>query len=142
MSKAQLLSFETERARMREVAAARKKAMEDVSAEDILALSVKRELKSAEVEGVGKVYFYEPMTVAERDAYHKHIRADGDGVRITMEAMVDGMMARLRNKNGKLLFEAHHRARVLSMPAETLLALWHALGSERAEPSIEAAEKK
>lgn len=141
MSQAQLLTFHAERAAARERAEAKRKAMEDVSAEDILSLGLKRTLVSAAIEGVGRVYYYDPPSVAEGDAYHKHIRIDGEGtMRISLEGMVDGILARLKNKDGKPLFEQSQKPKLMQMSNEVIASIWTALKAEIA--TQEAAEKK
>ena len=92
----------------------------NATAEDFL--SIKRELKSAEVKGFGLVYYYDPPSVAERDAYEKHLRLTTDGrtssVSISMEGIVDGIIARLKTADSRQLFFLHHRTRLMEMPAE------------------------
>lgn len=143
MSTAQLLAFDLERARAREIAEAKRKAKQDVSAEDILSLALKRELTSAEVDGVGKIYFYMPQSVAERSAYLKHVSIDpvNSVVRISVEGVVDAIIARVRNKDGKPLFDQAQRPRIMAMSSEVLGAIWNALGDERVL-SEEQAKKK
>lgn len=120
----------------------------NATAEDFL--SIKRELKSAEVKGFGLVYYYDPPSVAERDAYEKHLRLTTDGrtsaVSISMEGIVDGIIARLKTADSRPLFFLHHRARLMEMPAEILMAIWEAIGGPDIRSSgrelQDAAEKK
>ena len=120
----------------------------DLSAESILG-SFRRELKFADIEGLGRdgrsgrVWYYHPQSVAEKDAYHKHIRYSEEGVKISMGAMIDGIIARVRNDKGAPMFTAQHREKLLQMDASLLQRIWNALGAEVAEPlSVADAEKK
>jgi hypothetical protein len=121
-----------------------KPAPGEVSAEQIL--SFRRELKPFDVPGLGRVHAYEPVNVAERDAYHKHLRFDGNGLTTSMGGIVDGIIARVRDKAGRLLFKEGDRARLLELPAETALAIWNTLGGDSAdqlsEDMVGVAEKK
>lgn len=114
----------------------------DATLDNIL-YQFQRELKSAEVEDIGRLYFYEPQSVAERDAYQKHMRYDDKGVSISMLGIVDGIIARVRNKDGRPLFSTGERDRLLNLPAERVMAIWHGIGGSSASPAdIETAEKK
>lgn len=118
--------------------------MADATAEDLLG-GFKREKKSAEVEGVGTIYFYEPPSVAERDAYYKHLRFDDGSVSISLEGIVDGIIARVKDVNSRPLFKQIHRARLMDMPEDRLMAIWRAIGGDKMKPAgelAEAAEKK
>ena len=118
--------------------------MSDATAEDLLG-SFKRERKSAEVDGVGTVYYYDPPSVGERDAYYRHLRFEDGGVSISLEGIVDGIIARLKNAESKPLFKQIHRARIMDMPEERLLAIWRAIGGDNMRSAgelAEAAEKK
>lgn len=144
MSNVQALNFKQELVQAEAIAAQKKLALREISADDIL--TFRRELKAVAVDGLGTVHVYEPVSVAERDAYHKHMRFDGHGVTISMGGIVDGIIARLRDKSGRKLFVEGNRQRLLDMPAETLLAIWHAIGGDSAKPlsdsMVDAAEKK
>lgn len=122
-----------------------KPAPTDVSAADILG-SIRRELKAVDVDGLGRVYVYEPVSVAEREAYQKHMRYDEHGLSAPMGGIVDGIIARVRDKAGRKLFVEGNRQRLLDMSADTLLAIWHAIGGDSAKPlsseMVDAAEKK
>lgn len=143
MTVAQLANFNRELAQAEKIAEQRKKALEDVSAEDILSFSLKRELRAVEVEGVGRVYVYEPQSVAEKNAYQKHVKYDGEFAKISLDGMVDGIIARVRNSDGKPLFEQSQRAKLFEMSAEVLATIWNALGAETVtELTSDAAAKK
>jgi hypothetical protein len=119
--------------------------MADATAEQLLS-GFKREKKSAEVDGVGTVYFYDPPSVAERDAYYRHLRFEDGGVSITLEGIVDGIIARVKDANSRPLFKQIHRARILEeMSEERLMSIWRAIGGDKMRPAgdlSEAAEKK
>lgn len=117
-------------------------ANEDATAEGILSLT--RTLKSADVEGVGTVYYYDPVSLAERAASQKHIRTDGESITIGLEGVVDGLMARLKDKDGKPMFFAQHRRRLMESPADRLQAIWNAIGGTgtgKLSEAVEDAEK-
>lgn len=124
----------------------RKKAEYDAQRKDATAqaiLSFRRELKSAEVEDVGTVYFYDPPSVAEREAYHKHMRMDESGLSISLIGMVDGVIARVKTANGAPMFSHSDRERLLEIPARTLMSIWHAIGGDRGKSlTVEEAAKK
>lgn len=145
MSNVQALNFKQQLAEAQAVAEQKKLALRDLSAADIL--SFRRELKAVSVDGLGTFYVYEPISVAERDAFQKHTRLDPITrlLHSTMRGIVDGIIARARNKNGVLLFSEVDQARLLEMPAERLLDIWNAIGGASAELSeamVDAAEKK
>src|SRR5690349_21734825 len=102
----------------------------DVSAADILKL--RRELVPVDVPSVGRIYVYEPVSVAERDAYQKHMRFDGNGLTVSMGGIVDGIIARVRDKAGRLLFKESDRQSLLDGSAETAMAIWGAIGADAA----------
>lgn len=113
----------------------------DATADAIL--NFRRELKSAEVEGIGTIYYMDPPSVAEREAYQKHMRFDDGGFSVSMLGMVDGVIARVRTAGGRPLFNQADRPRLLDMPAGILISMWHAIGGDNAQSlSVEAAEKK
>jgi len=105
--------------------------MADATAEDVLK-AWKREKKSAEIEGVGTIYFYDPPTVAEAQAYFQHIRIDEHGRSMSMDGMVEGVMARVKGADSRPMFRQIHRARLMDLPTEKLLEIWHAIGGEAA----------
>ena len=119
--------------------------MADATAEDLLG-GFKRERKSAEVDGVGTIYYYDPPSVAERDAYYRHLRFEDGGMSISLEGIVDCIIARVKGSDNRPLFKQIHRARLLDeMSEERLLAIWRAIGGDnmkRAGDLAEAAEKK
>ncbi len=118
--------------------------MTDATAEALLG-NFKRELKSAEVEGVGTIYYYEPPSVSERNAYYRHLRFEDGGMSVSLEGIVDGIMARVKDANSKPLFRQIHRNRLMEMPEARLMAIWRAIGGASvasAEDLVEAAEKK
>lgn len=119
--------------------------MTDATAESLLN-GFKREKKSSEVEGVGTIYFYDPPTVAERDAYYRHLRFEDAGVSISLEGIVDCIIARVKDSESRPLFKQIHRARILDeMSEDRLMAIWRAIGGDkmkRAGEIAEAAEKK
>lgn len=119
--------------------------MADATAEQLLG-GFKREKKSAEVEGVGTIYFYDPPSVAERDVYYRSLRFEDGGVSISLEGIVDGIIARVKDANSRPLFKQIHRARMLEeMTEERLMAIWRAIGGDKMKPAgeiAEAAEKK
>lgn len=116
----------------------------DVTADTILRF--KREIKEVVIEDLGRVYVYEPQSVTEREAYQKHMRIDETGVSISMMGMVDGILARVRDKNGALLFSSADRPALLNMPAERLMAIWAAIGGDStkglSKDLVEQTEKK
>jgi hypothetical protein len=109
-------------------------------------LSFRRELKSADVDELGMtVYFYDPPSVAEKEAHQKHMRYDGNGLSVSLLGIVDGIIARVRNKAGKTLFTEGDRARLLELPADRIMSIWNAIGGEAGRLSqalVDAAEKK
>lgn len=113
--------------------------MTDATAEDLLG-GFKRERKSAEVEGVGTIYFYDPPSVAERDAYYRHLRFEDGGISISLEGIVDGIIARVKNAESKPLFRQIHRARLMDMPEDRLMAIWRAIGGDNMRSAAELAE--
>ncbi len=120
--------------------------MADATAEDFLR-NFKRERKSAEIEGVGTIYFYDPPTVAEAEAYFQHIRLDEHGRSMSIEGIVEGIIARVKGADNKPLFRKIHRSRLIDeMSVDKLLEIWRAIGGEQAYRSTgelaEAAEKK
>jgi hypothetical protein len=118
-----------------------KEALKDVSADEIIALALKRTLVRKDVDGLGRVYVYEPQSIAERDSYHKHIRFNGTEARISLEGMVDGIIARVRNSKGDTLFLPSQRDIVMRFSNEIIQAIWNALGEEQALTEDEAAKK-
>lgn len=123
--------------------------MADATADDFFVWE--RVKKSAEIdfgEGVGTktIYFYQPQTVSERDAYSRHvIRYYDGGASISLEGMVDGIIARVKKADSTPMFYAHHKPKLLEMPNERLVEIWNALGAgeyERPAPIAEAAAKK
>lgn len=118
-----------------------KQQLQDVSAEDIIALALKRELRSADVPGIGRVYYYSPQSIAERDAYMKHVRFNGKDARISLEGMVDGIIARVRNKDGQPLFVQSQRDLVMKFSDEVVQAIWNALSEDQALTEDQAAKK-
>jgi len=128
--------FNAELAKAEEVSEAKRKAMQDLSLDDLF--SFRRELKHADVEGLGRVYFYAPQSVAEREEYQKHIRLSQDGISISMNGIVDGVIARVRTKDGKPLFQDADRKRLLGLSFETLTDIWNAMGGDSAKPISEA----
>lgn len=117
--------------------------VQEATADAILAF--RRELREIVIEDLGRLYVYEPQSVTEREAYQKHMRIDEAGMSISMLGMVDGIMARVRNKSGDLLFSSADRPRLLSLPAERIMAIWSALGGDSGKLSkdlVDHAEKK
>lgn len=118
--------------------------MADAKAEDFF--NWQREKKSAEVDGIGTIYYYDPQTVAERDAYERHMRYADDGtVSVSLEGIVDGIIARVKNVDSKPLFYAHHRSKLMEMPYPQLSAIWRAIGGaaiKSAAPLSDVAAKK
>lgn len=118
--------------------------MADATAETLLS-GFKRERKSAEVEGVGTIYFYDPPSVAERDAYYRHLRVDDNGMSVSLEGIVDGIIARVKDANSRPLFRLIHRERLMEMPEDRLMSVWRAIGGDKMKSAgdlAEAAEKK
>lgn len=118
--------------------------MADAKAEDFFVWE--RVKKSAEIDGVGVIYFYEPQTVSERDAYSRHvIRYDDGGASISLEGMVDGIIARVKKADSTPMFYAHHKPKLLEMPGSRLVEIWNALsvGAASSEESLtDTAAKK
>lgn len=119
--------------------------MADATAEDLLG-GFKREKKSAEVDGVGTIYYYDPPSVAERDAFLRHVTQTDEGRVFSLEGIVDGIIARVKRADGKPMFFLHHRSRMLEEMSEArLLEIWRAIGGDkatRADELAELAEKK
>lgn len=114
--------------------------MSDATAEGLLG-GVKREKKSAEVGDLGTIYYYDPPSVAERDAYYRHLRFEDGCVSITLEGIVDGIIARVKDVNSRPLFKQIHRSRILAeMSEERLMAIWRAIGGDKMKPADELAE--
>lgn len=125
--------------------------MTDATAEDILGgpSGWKRQKKSAEVEIAGEkrtIYYYDPPSVAERDAFQSQIKyADSGEKSFSLAAIVDGIIARVKDANGRPLFRQIHRSRMLEMPQDVLLDIWSAIGGANVQSAAElaeAAEKK
>lgn len=112
----------------------------DGSAEDLI---LSRDLRHADVVGK-RWYFYWPPTVAEQNAYFKHIKYDAQGgMSISMEGIVDCLVARLKTKDGRQLFS--DRSILMAASEQTLLKIWSAIGADRSvavSELVEAAEKK
>jgi hypothetical protein len=142
MSNVAALNFKQQLAEAEVIAAKKKADMADASATSILSLT--RELKSAIAEGIGVVYFYDPPSVLEREASQKHMRFDQKGMSISMLGVVDGVLARVRTKDGRLMFKEEDRKRLLDLPATSILEIWHAIGGEQGKLAelVSDAEKK
>lgn len=116
----------------------------DAALEDFF--SIRRELKSCDIEGLGRIYFFTPQNVTERDAYHKHVKFDGQTMTVSLAGMVDGIIARVRTREGAQRFNATHRQRLFDMPSDLLLTIWNALGEEAAsalsQETVDVAAKK
>jgi hypothetical protein len=105
-------------------------------------LNFRRELKSAEVADIGIVYFYDPPSFAESAPVLASMGEDGT---TKIGAVVDSIIARVRDKAGKPLWSATHRQGLLDLPPEVILRLWMAIGGPGAGLSakmVETAEKK
>lgn len=108
--------------------------------------NVKRELKHAVVEAMGKrVYFYDPISVGERAMLERgiHFSADNTSYVLDREAIIDAIIARARKKDGTQLFFRHHRRRLLELPDDRITGLWNALnpGELSLEEMVENAKK-
>lgn len=117
--------------------------MSDATAEDFLRIA--RVLREVDVPGFGTVYVNDPPTVAERDASNKHFRIDPDDgtISTSLEGIVDGVIARLKDKDGRPVFRQIHRKRMLDeMAPATLLAIWGAIGGDGASDAALVAEAK
>lgn len=113
----------------------------DATPADLFAF--KRELRAAEVEGFGRIYYYFPQSVAEKNAYQKHVRFEAGAVTVNLEGLVDGIIARVRSADGRLMFTVQDRSRLFDASADLLMSIWIALGADVAEPmSQDEAEKK
>jgi hypothetical protein len=112
----------------------------DGSAEDLI---LSRELRHADAAGK-RWYFYWPPTVAEQNSYFKHIKYDAQGgMSISMEGIVDCLVARLKTKTGAQLFS--DRSVLMQSSEQKLLAIWGAIGADRSasvDALVETAAKK
>jgi hypothetical protein len=116
-------------------------APKDATPADLFLL--RRELRFADVENLGRVYYYHPQSVAEKNSYQKHIRFEGEAVTISLDGLVDGIIARVKTAEGKPMFFVQDRQRLMDAPAEILMDAWAKLGAEEAEPMSQSeAEKK
>jgi hypothetical protein len=105
-------------------------------------LSFKRVLKAADVADLGVVYFYDPPSFSESAPVLASMGEDGT---TKIAAVVDSIIARVRDKAGKPLWTAAHRQTLLDLPPEVILRMWMAIGGPGAGLSasmVEAAEKK
>lgn len=125
------------------MSAQRKKAAAVVTAEDILSLVLKRELRSAVIEGVWPdpktIYFFHPPSIADLDAYAKHAIADGN--QVSVHGIVAALIARARDETGAQLFKAEDAKTLMLLSGHDLMRIWNAFGEFTASP-IESAEKK
>lgn len=143
MSNVAALDFKQELAEAEAISERRKKA--STAAETVAAmLSFRRELKRVDVPGLGPLFVLRPMSVTEREAYHKHTRWSPTGLSQSMLGFVDGIIARARDESGRLVFNESHRDKLLDFSAEQIRAIWDAMGDEPAfsDVLIDAAEKK
>lgn len=100
----------------------------------------KRELKSADVDGLGTIHFYAPPSFAEMRPYANGV-VSGD----VAGGMLDSIIARVKRADGKPRWLKHHRTDLEQMPAKALYALWSAIGGETLQSPgelSESAEKK
>lgn len=120
--------------------------MTNATAEDFFA---KRERKSVDVE-IGSemrtIFYYDPPSVAERDAFIRGVTHTEQGLMFGLDAIVDGIMARVKDENSRPLFKKIHRSRMLEEMSEPqLMAIWRAIGGDSmrsADDLVETAEKK
>lgn len=117
----------------------------DATAETLLG-GITRERKSADIPGCGTIYWWDPPTVAERDAYYRHVRIEDGAMTVSLEGIVDYIVARVRGADNQPLFRAVHRSRLLAeMTEDRLMQIWRAIGGDAMQSApelLEAAEKK
>jgi hypothetical protein len=138
MTVAQLRKFEAELADAEKIAAQRK-ALPELTADEILeGFRKQRERRSADVEGFGRIYYFHPMTAAERyELQEKLEKVD----QITAKDLVTIVIARACNADGSPKFKPEHADALLRRaPAESIGKLVKLLFENRI--TIETAEKK
>lgn len=134
------VAWRDELAAARAVAAERRKAWEEapeLSVEEILE-SFKRELRSVSVPYFGRVYYYHPMSVAERVDLESKIDSAGGA---TAANIAQAIIAVVRNSDGSQKFSAEHATALLDAPADAFMRLAESvIQSHRF--TLVAAEKK
>jgi len=117
--------------------------VQDLAQADFLTCA--RTLEHADVRGWGRVYFYTPVSLAEARVAQRHQRTDGETISIDLEGVADGLIARLKDRNGQPLLFGHHKRRLMDQDVSKLMAVWNAIGgvaSGDLVEIIEDAEKK
>ena len=139
MSSAKVLAFETELSSAIRIAAEKKAAYDaipEISTTDILA-SFKRELRSVSVEGFGKVYFYHPMSIAERCELEEKIESGA----LSAAGMVHSVIALALNGDGSRKFSAEHFQALMDAPQAAIAVLANSL-LQTHKISVPSVEKK
>ncbi len=137
MSTAQVRVFEAQLAAAEKLAAERL-AVPELSAEEILeGFQKQRELKSADVEGFGRIYYRHPMTAAERFEILAKLE---NGETMTARDLAQIIIARALKADGTLKFAPAHIDALLQAPAAAFEQLAGLLFRNRV--TLASAEKK
>lgn len=109
-----------------------------------------RELKSITIperfKGLGgkTVYFYDIVTIGERRAATQFNRIDAETGTVVLdeEAVVEGLIARLRKSDGSPLFFRTYKRELLTQSSADLLRwIWQAIGGVGSDSLQEAIEE-
>jgi hypothetical protein len=100
------------------VSAVQRTEPKDATADALL--SFKREFKSAEVPDIGTVYFYDPPSFIESSSILASMDEDST---VKIAAVVDAIIARVRDKAGKPLWAAANRQALMDAPPEVIIRL-------------------
>jgi hypothetical protein len=131
-----VVAFDAELAKAEAIAAARR-AVPELTADEILAGFKTRELTEAAIDGFGRVYYYHPMTATERFEILGKLE---DGDTITAKDLAQIVIARTLNADGSQKFAPAHAAALLEAPAASLEKLAGLLFQNRV--TLASAEKK
>lgn len=137
---AKAIAFKDDLARAREIAAERRRALEEapeLTAEEIIK-GFSQELRCVSVDGFGKVYFYDPMGADEGLQIREKL---GDGSSTTAAMMAEAIIVRARNSDGTQKFKPEHAAGLLKAPTKSLMELAAAVVNTH-RFSVASAEKK
>jgi hypothetical protein len=137
MTVAQISKFQDELAAAEKIAAERR-ALPELTADEILqGFAKQRELLWTDVEGFGRVYYFHPMTAAER---YEVLSKLEKGDIMTAKDLVEIVIARARKADGSLKFGPAHAAPLLTAPAAAIAELASLLFQNRV--TLATAEKK
>jgi hypothetical protein len=131
-----VIAFDAELAKAEEIAAARR-AIPELTADEILAGFKTRELKEAVIDGFGRVFYFHPMTASER--FEILAKLEG-GDTITAKDLAQIVIARTLDADGHPKFSPDHAAALLEAPAASLEQLAGLLFKNRV--TLASAEKK